>query len=131
MAIRDDQAMKLAQDYTAAWNTGSPQAVAEFYAADGSIVINNGPPWKGRSSVADMAAGFYADVPDLRLVCDGVRTAGDHVVYLWTFTGIHSASKNRVSVSGWEEWDIDENLRVRASRGWFDAADYERQVAGS
>jgi hypothetical protein len=49
---------------------------------DGGIVTNRGEPWQGRDRVAQMAAGFFADVPDLKLVCDGLRCAGDHVVYL-------------------------------------------------
>jgi uncharacterized protein (TIGR02246 family) len=130
MAISCGQATKLAEAYTAAWNTGSPEAVAQFYSPNGSIVINGGEPWTGRASVAQMAAGFFAEVPDLSLVCNGVRCAGNHVVYLWTFTGAHSATKNRLSVAGWEEWDIDENLQVTTSRGWYDAEDYAQQVAG-
>ena len=82
MSIDLETAIELAAAYTAAWNSGSPEAVASFYAPDGQIVINRGNPWIGRKGVADMAAGFFADVPDLTLVCDGVRCAGDHVAYL-------------------------------------------------
>jgi len=130
MAIDYNKALELAEAYTAAWNSGSPEAVAEFYAQDGRIFINGGKPWEGRSGVTEMAAGFFADVPDLTLVCDKVRCAGDHVVYLWTFTGTHSATKNPLRVVGWEEWDLDADLKVKASRGWFDADDYGRQTAG-
>jgi hypothetical protein len=70
-------------------------------------------------------------VPDLALVCDMVRCAGDHVAYLWTFTGTHAATHNPLRISGWEEWDLDAELKVRSSRGWFDADDYARQVAGT
>ncbi len=118
----------LATRYTAAWNSGSPEAVAACYAPDGGIVINRGQLWDGRAGVAAMAAGFYADVPDLTLACDGVRAAGDHVVYLWTFTGTHAGSGRPLHVVGWEEWDLDADLQVTASRGWFDAADYARQT---
>ena len=69
----------IAADYTAAWNSGSAEAVASFYAPDGNIVINRGTPWEGRAGIAAMAAGFFADVPDLSLACDGLRIAGDHV----------------------------------------------------
>jgi uncharacterized protein (TIGR02246 family) len=120
----------IAANYTAAWNSGSAEAVASFYAETGGIVINNGPPWEGRGGVAAMAAGFFADVPDLNLVCDGLRVAGDHVVYLWTFTGHHAGTGNPLRICGWEEWDMDADGKVAASRGWFDAADYARQVAG-
>ena len=130
MTIDPDKVKDIAQAYTAAWNSGSPEAVAGFYAQDGQIVINRGNPWKGRSGVAQMAAGFFADVPDLALVCDQVRCAGDHVVYLWTFTGTHSGTKNPLRIAGWEEWDFDADLKVKASRGWFDAGDYTRQTSG-
>ncbi len=130
MTMDHDKVMGIAKAYTAAWNSGSPAAVAGFYAPDGRIVINRGEPWEGRRRVAEMAAGFFADVPDLFLVCDKLRCAGDHVVYLWTFTGTHSGTKNPLSISGWEEWDLDADLEVKASRGWFDADEYGRQVAG-
>lgn len=130
MAIDTEQARAIADAYTAAWNTGEATAVAEIYAADGEIVINGGDPWTGRAGVVDMARGFFADVPDLALVCDAIRCAGDHVVYLWTFTGSHAASGNPLSISGWEEWDFDDDLKVKSSRGWFDAEDYARQAEG-
>ena len=97
-------------------------------ADSGSIVINRGTPWEGRSGIAAMAAGFYADVPDLRLVCDGIRPLGDHMVYLWTFTGHHSGTKNPLKIVGVEEWDLAGD-KITASRGWYDGADYARQVA--
>jgi uncharacterized protein (TIGR02246 family) len=119
---------RIADAYTAAWNSGSADAVAGFYAADGQIVINRGEPWIGHSGVAAMAAGFFADVPDLKLSCDGVRLAGGHAVYLWTFIGTHAKSGKPLRVTGWEEWDIDAGGKVALSRGWFDAEDYARQT---
>ena len=130
MTIDSKKANQMADDYTAAWNSGSAQAVAEFYAKDGGIVINRGEPWQGRDRVAQMAAGFFADVPDIKIVCDGLRCAGDHVVYLWTFTGTHAGTKKPLRVSGWEEWDLDADYKVKASRGWYDADDYTRQTVG-
>jgi hypothetical protein len=87
-AQKEDHAMsfdrkdieRLAEAYTSAWNTGSPQSVAGYFAENGEIVINRGTPWRGRSGIAEMAAGFFADVPDMKLTCDGVRRAGSHVV---------------------------------------------------
>ena len=130
MTIDPNKAKQMADAYTAAWNSGSAQAVADFYAKDGGIVINRGEPWQGRDRVAQMATGFFTDVPDLKLVCDGLRCAGDHVVYLWTFTGTHSGTKSPLRVSGWEEWDLDADYKVKASRGWYDADDYTRQTGG-
>jgi uncharacterized protein (TIGR02246 family) len=131
MTPGDESVRQIADAYTAAWNSGSADAVAMFFAEDGRIVINRGSPWEGRAGVAQMAAGFFADVPDLTLVCDGIRVAGDHVAYLWTFTGTHAGSGRALRVSGWEEWDMDADGKVTASRGWFDADDYARQATGA
>ena len=128
--LNPQKVAKLAADYTSAWNSKSADAVASFYAEDGSIIINNGDPWSGRSRVRDMAAGFYADVPDLTLTCDDVRCSGAHAIYVWTFTGHDANSGNPLTVRGWEKWEIDDNLKVKASRGWFDAEDYARQAEG-
>ena len=123
-------AEKLAADYTAAWNSGLATAVAGHYAKDGQIVINRGKLWLGRAGIKEMAAGFYADVPDIHITCDGIRLLGDHMVYLWTFTGHHSGTKNPLKIVGCEEWDLDAEGKVLASRGWYDGAEYARQVAG-
>jgi uncharacterized protein (TIGR02246 family) len=109
--------MEITKAYIAAWNSGSPEAVATFYAQDGRIVINRGEPWEGRISIVEMTAGFFADVPDLTLICDNVRCAGDHVLYLWPFIGTHSGTKNPLRILGWEEWDLDADHKVKASHG--------------
>lgn len=128
MAITQPEAERLARDYTAAWNSGDPGKVAAFFAPDGGIIINRGIPWEGRDGVTAMAAGFYADVPDLTLVCDGVRALGDHMVYLWTFTGTHAGTGKALRISGVEEWDLGADLKVTASRGWFDPGEWARQT---
>ncbi len=130
MSFDSNEITKLADAYTAAWNTGSPQSVAGHFAEDGEIVISRGSPWRGRAGVAEMAAGFFAEVPDLRLTCEGVRCAGSNVVYLWTFAGHSAKTANALTVHGWEEWDLSDDLKVKVSRGWYDAEDYARQVAG-
>jgi uncharacterized protein (TIGR02246 family) len=130
MSLSQDAVARMAADYTAAWNSGDPEAVASFFSENGRIIINGGDPWDGRSRVRDMAAGFFADVPDLSLTCDDIRLSGRHVVYVWTFTGHDAGTGNPLSVRGWEEWDLGPDLKVQASRGWFDADDYARQAAG-
>ncbi len=130
MGLTFEAVAQAAQDYTAAWNSGDPAAVASFYAEAGGIVINRGEPWEGRARVQDMAAGFYADVPDLVLSCDDIRLAGNHAVFVWTFTGHDAGTGNPLNIRGWEEWELNEDGKVAASRGWFDAEEYARQVAG-
>lgn len=129
MSLTPHKVRRMAEAYTAAWNSGTPEAVAAFYAVDGESIVNRGTPWVGRQAIAEMAAGFYAEVPDLRLVCDHVRIAGNHAVYFWTFTGTHTGTGNALRVAGWEEWDLDAEGKVVCSRGWYDADDYARQTA--
>lgn len=130
MTLDPKAVAQMAADYTAAWNSKDPTAVASFYAPDGEIVINCGDPWTGSARIAEMAAGFHADVPDLHLTCDDIRLSGDHAVYVWTFTGHDANTGNPLSIRGWEEWELGADLKVTFSRGWFDADDYARQVAG-
>lgn len=131
MALSPDSVARMAADYTAAWNSGSADAVAAFYAKDGQIVINRGEPWGNRAGVRDMAAGFFADVPDLSLRCDDIRVSGNHAVYVWSFTGHDATTGHPLHIKGWEEWDLTDDLLVASSRGWFDAEDYGRQAAGA
>ncbi len=126
--IDPNEVERIAADYTAAWNSKSADAVASFYAPEGEIIINRGEPWVGRSRVRDMAAGFYADVPDLSLTCDDVRCSGSHVIFVWTFTGHDATTGNPLNIRGWEEWELNDELKVVASRGWFDADDYAKQA---
>ncbi|SLN38228.1 SnoaL-like domain protein [Falsiruegeria litorea R37] len=131
MATAQDILQQLARDYAIAWSSGEPEAVASFYAEDGEISINRGDVIKGRAAVAEMAAGFYAEFPDLEVRCDLMRKAGSHAVFIWTLEGHHAETKNHVVAGGWEEWELDEEMKVKSSRGWFDADDYQRQIDGA
>lgn len=130
MSYTQSELDDLARRYTDAWNSRVPEKVAAFHASTSSIIINRGEPSVGHAGLAEMAAGFHADVPDLHLACDGIRGAGSHVVYMWTFTGHHAETGNPLSVKGWEEWELDDDMKVTSSLGWFDGKDYDRQVAG-
>ena len=120
----------LGEDYATAWSSKSPAAVASFYAEDGRIIINPGTPSVGQKAIAEMAAGFYAAFPDLIVHCDTIRIAGKHALFAWTLEGRHAETKNFVKVAGWEEWELDDHGKVKSSLGWYDAGDYEAQIAG-
>ncbi|OSQ52428.1 nuclear transport factor 2 family protein [Marivita geojedonensis] len=130
MAFAKSELDDLARRYTQAWNSKVPENVAAFHTSGSSIVINQGEPSLGHEGLTAMAAGFHADVPDLRLVCDGIRSAGSHVIYLWTFSGHHAETGNPLDVCGWEEWNLNDEMKITSSLGWFDGDDYDRQVAG-
>lgn len=121
----------LATRYTEAWNSRVPENVAAFHAPTSQISINRGDPSVGHDGVTTMAAGFHAAVPDLVLQNDGIRGGGDHVVFLWTFTGHDSQTGNPLKISGWEEWNLNDAMKVTSALGWFDADDYQRQVDGA
>lgn len=131
MTLDPARIRSIAAAYQEAWNSGLPARVANCYAEAGRITINRGTPWQGRAKVAEMAAGFYADVEDMTVLLDDLRIAGFHVAFIWTFTGRHAGTGNALNVKGWEEWDLDAEGKIAASLGWYDAADYARQVAGS
>lgn len=121
----------LATRYVDAWNSKVPENVAACHASSSQISINRGEPSVGHAALTAMAAGFHADVPDLVLQNNGIRSAGNHVVFMWTFTGHDAQTGNPLNVPGWEEWELDDNMKVTSSLGWFDADNYQRQVDGS
>jgi uncharacterized protein (TIGR02246 family) len=124
------EVVDFAHNYAMAWCSGAPDAVALYYAEDGEISVNRGETSRGRAAIAEMAAGFYAEFPDLVVLCDEVRVSGNHAVFVWTLEGHHAQTKNFVRVGGWEEWELGDELKIKSSRGWFDAADYDAQIAG-
>jgi len=130
MATKHDILQMLASGYAEAWSTHDPAAVAAFYAPDGAISINRGDDLTGTQAITEMAAGFMAEFPDLDLRCDLMRSAGHHAIFVWTLEGHHAETKNHVVVGGWEEWELDESMKVQKSLGWFDADDYQRQIDG-
>lgn len=121
---------QLAQDYADAWKSKIPGKIAAFHNATSSIIINSGEPSSGHKGVTEMAASFHKDVPDMMLTSDGIRAAGNHVVFMWTFIGHHAGTGNPLHISGWEEWDLDENMKVNSSLGWFDGDEYQQQIDG-
>lgn len=131
MTVPKEAIIKMANSYANAWSSKDATQVASHYETDGQIIINRGDLLAGTAAVTEMAAGFHAAFPDMHLMCDDIRVSGNHAVFVWTFYGHHAETKNFVKVSGWEEWDISDNVKVQSSLGWFDVEDYEFQVAGT
>ncbi|MES0880378.1 DUF1348 family protein [Roseibium sp. SCP14] len=129
MAPDLETARNIVRQHCEAWTARRPEAVANRYSEVTSFGMNGGDPMTTRAEIAEMAAGFMADFPDLVLTCDTVLAADHHMIYAWTFEGHHKATGNPVRFSGWEEWDLDDDLKVAKSLGWYDVADYERQIA--
>ena len=124
-----ETARKMAEAHCTAWTTMAPEVVAERYSTSTSFAMNHGEPMTTRAEITSMASGFMADFPDLVLTCDHVFVADHHMVYTWTFEGRHRGTGKLVRFSGWEEWDLNDELEVVKSLGWYDVDDYNRQVS--
>jgi len=128
MATRHDTLQILASEYASAWSSGDPAAVAAFYTADGQISVNQGEAQVGPQAITELVASYHAEIPDLEIRCDLMRATGHHAVFVWTLEGHHAGSEKHVVIAGWEEWELDQDLKIRASQGWFDTEDFQRQI---
>lgn len=90
MAPDPKQLRTFAEDYTAAWCSMDPAAVAAHYSPNGSLAINGGPPAVGRQALTAVAASFYESLPDMQVFLRDVVVDGDRIEYHWTFTGTNT-----------------------------------------
>lgn len=128
-----DQLQEFAVRYTAAWCSQNPASVAEFFAEDGSLKINDGVPSIGRAAITADAQSFMTALPDMVVAMDSVTLDGAHAVYRWTLNGTNTGpggTGKTVHISGYEEWTFGADGLIAESRGTFDAAEYERQLRG-
>ena len=116
----------LARAYTAAWCSRDPERVAAHYVPAGTIAINGGDS----TEITEVAGAFIAAFPDILVFMDDLVVRDDGVVeYHWTFTGTSAETGNAVRVPGYEEWTLAVDDLIVESRGHYDQADYDRQVA--
>ena len=126
-----EQLMVFAMNYAAAWSSGDPEQVARFFAEDGSLSINGGPPSVGRAAIADDARGFMTAFPDMVVSLDALTPTDLGTEFHWTLTGTNTGpggKGNRVKISGYELWRIDADGLIAESKGQFDADEYARQL---
>jgi len=126
-----ERVREFATRYTAAWCSGDPARVVEFFAAGGSLAINDGEPAVGSNAIAESARSFMTAFPDLRVSMDGVRESNEGIEYHWTLDGTNTGPEgtgNHVRVSGFELWRFDAEGRIATSKGHFDQADFDRQL---
>ena len=129
-----DELIRFAKRYAKAWCSQRAENVATFFAENASLQVNNDAPAVGRAAIAEIARGFMRDFPDMVLTFDKVVPRGDAIAFHWTLTGTNigpGGTGNRVRISGYELWKIDQSGLIAESRGHFDAADYECQLKGT
>ena len=132
MTTASDQLHEFARRYTDAWCSQDPARVAENYAPDGSLTINDGPPSVGRAAITEAARSFMVAFPDMRVLMDDLVVQGDNAEYRWTLVGTNTGpggTGRRVRISGFEEWTIGHDGLIAASLGHYDQAEYDRQLA--
>jgi predicted ester cyclase len=120
-------------DYTHAWNSQKPENVASFFTEDGSLLVNNGSPLRGRAAITEFANGFMTAFPDMTLTMDSLIIKPNETQYHWSFIGTNTGPNgtgNQVIFSGFERWTLAENGKIKVSIGSFDEEDYARQVNG-
>lgn len=125
------QLYDFATRYTAAWCSQKAAGVASFFADQGSLNVNDGSPAVGRVAVTKVAQGFMTAFPDLVVKMDGLDVDAGRTTYRWTLTGTNTGpggTGRSVRISGFEEWRFSSDGLIAASKGHFDAADYQRQL---
>src|SRR3954462_14561870 len=101
-----------ARQYAAAWCSQNPQAVAAFFAENGSLSVNDGSPAIGRQAIAEVVRGFMRDFPDMIVTMDRVQQQSDAVAFHWTLTGTNtgpSGTGKRIRISGYELWRFNDD----------------------
>jgi uncharacterized protein (TIGR02246 family) len=126
-----DQLLEFARRYTEAWCSQDPARVAENYAPDGSLTINDGAPSVGRAAITEAARSFMVAFPDMQVLMDDLVVHGDNAQYRWTLVGTNTGpggTGRRVKINGFEEWTIGDDGLIDSSLGHYDQAEYDRQV---
>ena len=135
--MNSENLSEVAKRYAEAWCSRNPESVAAFFAEHGSLKVNNDTPAVGRAAIAGIARGFMRDFPDMIVTMDNLKTGGRSscdAVFHWTLIGTNTGPRgtgNKVRISGYELWTIDNDGLIAESRGHFDATDYESQVKGA
>jgi len=87
---KDEQLRAFAERYTAAWCSQNAASVAEFFAEDGSLAINGGPPSVGRLAITAAAQEFMTAFPDMSVTMDAIVVDGPTAFYRWTLAGTNT-----------------------------------------
>jgi quercetin dioxygenase-like cupin family protein len=120
-----------AKRYAAAWSSRNPTRLAAFYAEDGSLIINGGPPATGRAAIAAKARSFMTAFPDMLVKLQRMDNNGEHPVFHWIWTGTNlgpGGTGKSVRITGYEEWTMDASGHIAKSEGHYDEAEYQRQL---
>lgn len=121
-----------ARGYSQAWSGRRPEFVAMHFGENGSLRVNEGAPAIGTKAITNVAKGFMDAFPDMVVSMDSLITNTDGMRFYWTLTGTNNVpggTGNKVEISGFEEWTLNDDGLIQESKGHFDDQDYQRQLA--
>ncbi len=120
-----------AKSYAQVWCSQRPNFVSYFFAEDGVLQINNGLPAEGTEAITNVAKNFMETFPNMVVSMDSLTTGKNKTKFHWTLTGTNSGTNgtgNKVRISGYEEWLINDEGLIQESKGYFDEKEYKRQL---
>lgn len=120
-----------AKSYAQVWCSQRPNFVSYFFSEDGVLQINDGSPAEGTEAITNVAKGFMEAFPDMVVSMDSLITKSDKTRFYWTLTGTNNGTNgtgNKVNISGFEEWTINDKGLIQKSNGYFDEKEYKRQL---
>ena len=120
-----------AKSYAQVWCSQRPNFVSSFFSEDGVLQINDGSPAKGTEAITNVAKGFMDAFPDMVVSMDSLITKSDKTRFYWTLTGTNNGANgtgNKVNISGFEEWTLNDDGLIQKSIGSFDEKEYQRQL---
>jgi hypothetical protein len=120
-----------AKSYAQVWCSQRPNFVSSFFAEDGVLQINDGTPAKGTEAITNVAKSFMETFPDMMVSMDSLTSNQDKTKFHWTLTGTNNgtnATGNKVRISGYEEWLINDEGLIQESKGYFDEDYYKQQL---
>ncbi len=121
-------------EYANAWSSQKPERVADFFASDASLQVNDGEPAVGTEAITNVAKGFMDAFPDMVVAMDSLITKSNKIRFYRTLTGTNTffgGTENKVKISGFEEWTMNKEGLVRESKGHFNAEEHNRQLNGN
>jgi uncharacterized protein (TIGR02246 family) len=127
---------EFAVEYANAWNSHNPVRVANYFAKNGSLQVNDFPPISGRREITAESRVFMTALPDLEITMKEFSLEGDHFMIHWTLRGTYSVPGGGED-TGWvhveDSWTLsDGGLLLKSAVHmdddvFEDYAEYQRQ----
>jgi hypothetical protein len=105
--------------------------VADFFAPDGSLTLNQDPPTIGTEAIMQSAQRTMTSFPDLKLHMDSLVQDTTGYVFHWRMSGTNTGPDGTgygMFIPAVERWTMAADGRIQVSNVTLDMAEYEQQV---